>query len=209
MNVFKRFANIVSANVNSALDKMEDPKKMINLMIDQMEETAIEARASLAEKTATLTTLSRQVKETEEAIGRWADRARLAVEKDNDALAREAIMEKRKLEEQLKGLKESMSTMDGIIASLKDQLGEIEAKLGEMKAKRNDLANRAVNKALSLTPEELQARIERWEAEANIACGGSKASKSTRETFEEMEADKAVEDELAALKAAAGKTEAK
>ena len=143
MNVFKRFANIVSANVNSALDKMEDPKKMINLMIDQMEETAIEARASLAEKTATLTTLSRQIKETEEAIGRWADRARLAVEKDNDALAREAIMEKRKLEEQLKGLKESMSTMDGIIVSLKDQLGEIEAKLGEMKAKRNDLANRA------------------------------------------------------------------
>ena len=36
MNVFKRFANIVSANVNSALDKMEDPKKMINLMIDEM-----------------------------------------------------------------------------------------------------------------------------------------------------------------------------
>lgn len=225
MNVFKRFANIVSANVNSALDKMEDPKKMINLMIDQMEETAIEARASLAEKTATLTTLSRQVKETEEAIGRWADRARLAVEKDNDALAREAIMEKRKLEEQLKGLKESMSMMDGIIVSLKDQLGEIEAKLGEMKAKRNDLANRAAaakekmrnNETLKSADgddfarrfEELQARIERWEAEANIACGGSKASKSTRETFEEMEADKAVEDELAALKAAAGKTEAK
>ena len=41
MNVFKRLSDIVSSNINSALDKMEDPKKMISLMIDEMEETAI------------------------------------------------------------------------------------------------------------------------------------------------------------------------
>ena len=219
MNVFKRFATIVSANVNSALDKMEDPKKMVNLMIDQMEETAIEARASLAEKAATLTTLKRQAKECEEAIARWAERARLAVEKENDALAREAIVEKKALEGQLKNINGNISTMENIISSLKEQLGEVEGKLEEMKSKRTELLNRAqaakekLRNSESLKAadssdfsrrfEELQARIERWEAEAEVY--SSTKSKSTKDSFEQMEEDKAVEDELAALKAQAMK----
>ena len=76
MNVFKRLSDIVSSNINSALDKMEDPKKMISLMIDEMEETAIGVRSSIAEKTAAQTTLEREIKSKEEAITRWALRAK-------------------------------------------------------------------------------------------------------------------------------------
>ena len=89
MNVFRRMSDIISSNVNSALDKMEDPKKMINLMIDKMEETSVSIRASIAEKLAALTTLDRQIKEAEEAAGRWAERAKLALKKENDELAYE------------------------------------------------------------------------------------------------------------------------
>ena len=98
MNVFKRFSDIVSSNINSALDKMEDPKKMIALMIDQMEETAIDLRASIAEKSAALATLERQCAETGDSIARWSGRARLALEKGREDLAREAIAEKKALE---------------------------------------------------------------------------------------------------------------
>lgn len=219
MNVFKRVHDIVSSNVNSALDKMEDPKKMINLMISEMEETEIQLKASIAAHTAELSTLSRQIKEAEEASTRWAERASLAVEKDNDGLAREAIAEKNSINAKVKQLKENASTLENIIASMKEQLSEIDSKLEEMKAKRSSLTARAqaakekirtnetIKEADSVKYaqrfEELQARIERWEAEAKVFSAPSKSEvKSTKQTFEEMENEKAINDELAALKAA-------
>lgn len=215
MNVFRRMSDIISSNVNSALDKMEDPKKMINLMIDKMEETSVSIRASIAEKLAAMTTLERQIRQTEEAAGRWAERAKLALKKENDELAREAVIEKRKLEEQISALNESRSTISSITASLKEQLDQVNAKLAEMKTKRDDLVSRANaakekirnNETLRESEsadfarkfEELQARIERWEAEAKVS-GKSAAQKTVRETFEEMETDAAVEAELEKLK---------
>lgn len=215
MNVFRRMSDIISSNVNSALDKMEDPKKMINLMIDKMEETSVSIRASIAEKLAAMTTLERQIRQAEEAAGRWAERAKLALKKENDELAREAVIEKRKLEEQISALNESRSTISSITASLKEQLDQVNAKLAEMKAKRDDLVSRANaakekirnNETLRESEsadfarkfEELQARIERWETEAKVS-GKSAAQKTVRETFEEMETDAAVEAELEKLK---------
>lgn len=215
MNVFRRMSDIISSNVNSALDKMEDPKKMINLMIDKMEETSVSIRASIAEKLAAMTTLERQIREAEEAAGRWAERAKLALKKENDELAREAVIEKRKLEKQISTLNESRSTISSITASLKEQLDQVNAKLAEMKTKRDDLISRANaakekirnNETLRESEsadfarkfEELQARIERWEAEAKVS-GKSAAQKTVRETFEEMETDAAVEAELEKLK---------
>lgn len=215
MNVFRRMSDIISSNVNSALDKMEDPKKMINLMIDKMEETSVSIRASIAEKLAAMTTLERQIREAEEAAGRWAERAKLALKKENDELAREAVIEKRKLEEQISALNESRSTISSITASLKEQLDQVNVKLAEMKTKRDDLVSRANaakekirnNETLRESEsadfarkfEELQARIERWEAEAKVS-GKSAAQKTVRETFEEMETDAAVEAELEKLK---------
>lgn len=218
MNVFKRLSDIVSSNINSALDKMEDPKKMISLMIDEMEETAIGVRSSIAEKAAAQTTLEREIKSKEEAITRWADRAKMAVDKGNDDLAREAIAEKKALEKQLVSLKSNLEVLKGIIVSLREQLSQVEAKLEEVKAKRDELLVRAkaakekmkTNEVVKNAEssefarkfEELQARIERWEAEAKVFsdCSSSKV-KGTSETFEEMERNKEIEDELDALKA--------
>lgn len=218
MNVFKRLSDIVSANINSALDKMEDPKKMISLMIDEMEETAIEVRSSIAEKTAAQTTLEREIKSKEEAITRWTERAKIAVDKGNDDLAREAIAEKKTLEKQLVSLKSNLEVLKGIIVSLREQLSQVETKLEEIKGKRDELLARAkaakekmkTNEVVKNAEssefarkfEELQARIERWEAEAKVFSEGSSSKvKGTSETFEEMEKNKEIEDELTALKA--------
>ena len=162
---------------------MEDPKKMIALMIDQMEETAIDLRASIAEKSAALATLERQCAESRDSIARWSGRARLALEKGREDLAREAIAEKKALESHLATLEGNADTLRSIVASLQEQLAQVEARLEEMKARRNDLA-----------------------AEAK-ACAPASASKSTRQTFEDMEKDKAIDDELAALKAAMNRQE--
>ena len=131
-------SDIVSANINDVLDKIEDPEKMINLMIGEIEETVISLKASIAEKEGARTTLSRQIKECEEAVKRWSERSRLAVEKGSDELAREAIKEKLALIRQITSLKESLSNLESIIASLKEQLSKAVSKLEEMKEKESE-----------------------------------------------------------------------
>jgi len=217
MNVFKRMADIFNANMNSALDKLEDPKKMINLMINEMEETEIQIRGSIAEKSAELTTLKRELQGHVDSAARWAERAALAVEKDNDDLAKEAILEKKKANEKAEMLKSNLSTLENIVISLKEQLAQVNDKLTEMKSKRSELLARAeaakekmkTNETLKEADstkymqrfEELQARIEKWEAEAKAFSSASEI-KTTRETFEDLEREKELNEELAALKAA-------
>ena len=215
MNVFKRMGDIISSNVNSMLDKMEDPKKMINLMITEMEDTEREIRMSIAEKTAEGESIRRNLESVNAATARWAERASLAVDNGNDDLAREAIIEKKKSSETAAILEKDLTTLDNIIVSLKEQLSEVSAKLTEMKAKRTELVERAaaaknkmkVNETLREADsvryakkfEELQSRIEKWEAEAKIFSPDAKV-KTAGESFEEMELSRDVEAELSALK---------
>ena len=142
----------------------------------------------------------------------------MAVDKGNDDLAREAIAEKKTLEKQLVSLKSNLEVLKGIIVSLREQLSQVETKLEEVKGKRDELLARAkaakekmkTNEVVKNAEssefarkfEELQARIERWEAEAKVFSEGSSSKvKGTSETFEEMERNKEIEDELTALKA--------
>ena len=79
MNVFKRIADIFNSNVNSVLDRIEDPAKMINLMITELQDTHTKARSSAAARKAEKASLITEKNELTKAIERWEERARLAV----------------------------------------------------------------------------------------------------------------------------------
>ena len=103
-NIFSRFRDIVSANINAMLDKAEDPEKMVRLMIQEMEDTLVEIKASCAGAMAGAKRIERALGEARDRAGRWAEKAELALAKNREDMAREALLEKRRLLERAETL---------------------------------------------------------------------------------------------------------
>ncbi|MDY4611520.1 MAG: PspA/IM30 family protein [Sphaerochaetaceae bacterium] len=215
MNAFKRMKNIINSNVNSTLDKMEDPQKMIRLMIAELEETLAKARTSLAARIADKTARAEEKKQLEASLRRWEDRAKLAVEKGRDDLAREALIEKKHVSERLQVLSDELAQYEGIIASQQDQIVKLQEKLQEIRDKERTLVARAYHakekkkvvetlratdsSAMCQKFSDLESKIERMEADAEMA--GFTGSKGTEAQFAEMEKNDEIEAELNKLKA--------
>src|SRR5580700_263798 len=97
MHIFSRFRDIVNSNINSMLDQAEDPEKMIRLIIQEMEETEIEIKASCASAMAARKTADRTLAGRRRQADEWEKRAKLAMEKGREDLAREALLQKHQL----------------------------------------------------------------------------------------------------------------
>jgi phage shock protein A len=214
MQMFKRIADIFNSHVNSALDKLEDPAKMISLMITELEDTQTKARSSMAARKAEQTSLEREKAEFEKSVLRWEDRAKLAITNGREDLAREALLEKKHAAEQIKRIEEQLANLTSILASQSAQLTQIADKLKEVKDKQQILVQRArsakekkqVAQTLKSSDSadlarkfsELESKIERMEADAEMA--GYHGKPSASDEFAKMESDEAIEAELASLK---------
>ena len=94
MSVFKRIKDIVNSNINSLLDKAEDPEKMMKLMISEIDKAIIDTKASTSGKMADLKSVEKRIADTEKAVSRWQERTELAIVKGSDEMAKEAIKER-------------------------------------------------------------------------------------------------------------------
>jgi phage shock protein A len=216
MKTFKRLKDIVNANVHAKLDKIEDPEKMIRYMLTEMEETLVEAKSATAEKMANHAVIEQEIKQAKDLLGRWENRAKLAVEKDRDDLAREALVEKNRVVRRLASLEEELLQMQSIIDSMQEQIVKLEEKREEVRDKQRMLVQRAyhakekkkvVETLKQINAEatyrkfsELEEKIERMEADAEMA-GFSGAGLSKEKEFSQMENDEEIEAELASMKA--------
>lgn len=217
MGIFTRFRDIVSSNMNSMLDRAEDPDKMIKLMIREMEDTLIEIKSSCAGVIASRKKVQRKLDEILERMRLWAQRAELAVSKGRDDLAREALLEKRRFEELGDSLDRESSGHTDLIQQYQDDITELEAKLSSAKEKKRVLAQRhrkAQNKKRAQEDirrmdssdtmsrfDHLESRIERMEAEADLVNYGK--NQTVDEEFDGLATDDEIEKELAKIKAAA------
>ncbi len=214
MGVFTRFRDIISSNINAMLDRAEDPEKLIRLMIREMEDTLVELKAACAGVMATRKKIQRQMDEARSRETLWEDRARLAVEKGRDNLAREALQEKRRFTRMTQSLETELGDLQRLVAQYQDDIRQLDEKLTKAREKQRVLAQRhirAVGKRKAQEEirrmdsyetiakfDDLENRIERMEAEADLVNYGRKPT--LEEAFEKLY-DNDIEKELAALKA--------
>lgn len=213
MNAFRRIHDIFGSNVNHALDKLEDPAKMIRYTIVEMEKSLDKAKASAAETKANISAREAEYKAQKEAAGRWDVRAQLAVKNGKDDLAREAIGEKQNAASKAAALETEIAELKNINASQEGQIIKLTEKLNEVKSKERTLVARAqhakekikIEKQINSTDcgaaikrfNEMEEKVERLEAEAAVAA----KSYENESKFTEMENNESVESELQALKA--------
>ena len=184
MGIFTRFRDIISANINAMLDKAEDPEKLIKLMIREMEDTLVEIKASCAGVMADGKKIERQLEEAQSREKQWRERAELAVNKARDDLAREALVEKRRYTDRSDALKRQLEECESLVAQYQDDIRQLEEKLGTARERQRVLVQRHIhanrkkraqqeirrmNSAEAVIKfEELENRIERMEAEADL-----------------------------------------
>ena len=154
MGVFSRFMDIINSNINSILDHAEDPEKMIKLMINEMEDTIIEIKTNCAAAIGAENTAKRKLAELEGLVDRWQKRAELAIEKGRDDLAREALIEKKRLSAELDRLRTESQHYSQQVAKYKDDIAKLEEKLESAKAKYKTMREQAAREAEARRKEQ-------------------------------------------------------
>ncbi len=217
MGIFTRFRDIISANLNAMLDKAEDPEKMIKLMIQEMEDTLVEIKASCAGVMAQRKRTGRAFEEAQGQAEKWGRKAALAVDKGREDLAREALLEKRRFNDQATSLENEAAECDALIDQYQSEIIQLEEKLNTAKEKQRILIQRHIHARKKRRAEgeirrfdsadamlrfdKFESRVERMEAEAGLINYGRKSrGESLEDRFADLESDEEIEKELAALR---------
>ena len=214
MSIFSRFNDIISSNINSMLDKAEDPEKLIRLMIREMEDTLVEIKASCAGSMAQLAKSNRELADVREKLDRWTERAQLAIDRGRDDLAREALLEKRAVQKRTEALEEEAVRIQEIVLQYKNDIKELESKLEQARNKHKVLIQRHVRarqsqavqssirkvdtKTAMMKFDSFEQRIDRMEADADLVNYGVK--KDLDSQFADLERDEDIEKELEELR---------
>jgi phage shock protein A len=165
MGVFSRFTDIINANINSLLEKAEQPDKMIKLIIQEMEETTVELRSTTAQYIAEKKSLMRQIRQLDNEIEHWQQKAELALSKNREDLAKLAIQAKHKALKQLNELTEQQSSIEKHLDDLQRDNQSLQQKLSEAKNKQKAYI---IRQQSAQTRLKMREKSEQYDVEAAI-----------------------------------------
>lgn len=215
MGLFARASDILSSNLNALLDKAEDPEKLIRMMVREMEDVLIEVKASCAGAMATKRRIQRELEDTRARASAWQSKAKLAVEKGRDNLAREALLERRRYVERAEALEEELDQVENLVNQYHVDITQLEEKLDAVRERERVMVQRHIHAQRKLRAqhevrrldtsnamarfEAFEQHLDRMEAEADLVNYGRK--RTLDEEFALLENDE-IEKELEALRTA-------
>jgi len=221
MSIFSRFTDIINANINSLLEKAEDPEKIIRLMIQEMEDTLVEIRSAAAKCIADRKEQRRYADFLEREQQGWAKRAELAVRQGREDLARAALGEKQTLADEAEQIGRETKMLDEQLEKFNSDISQLQSKLTDAKTRQRSIVIRHKTASTQLAArkhihddkidemlfrfENAERRIDRVEAQGESLDMGRR--RGLADEIAGLEDDDRVEDALAALKAKVSKTE--
>lgn len=143
MGLFDRFRRVVKSNINDMISKAEDPEKMLNQLITDMNQQLIESKKSVASAIADEKKLERQVNENRNQAQEWERKAMMALKAGKEDLAREALSRKQEYEQYAEQLNEQWEGQHQSVEKLKESLRGLQQKIEEAQRKKNLLVARS------------------------------------------------------------------
>jgi len=225
MGIFSRLNRVIKSNLNALIDQAEDADKMIGQTVTDMKSALKLARKDLIEAMGSAKRLEKKEKDLEQEAVDWEQKAILALERDDEDLAREALRRKSRTLREAQNVRARVAEQTSAANAMKAQLERIEEKLDDLKARQKTLGAQ-VRRARSQQPDPAQpmgdrlgggafSDLERMadqidqldaEVEAHQLLDDPKSAEleARFSALESEEGDDEIDDELAALKAKLG-----
>ncbi len=214
MGLFDRLSRVVRANLNDMVSKAEDPEKILEQAVTDMQEDLVQLRQAVARAIAEQRQTEQRYSKEQSEASKWEQRAKLALTKGDENLAREALKRKKDLTETATILKQQLDQQGTQVESLRKNLMALESKISEAKTKKNMLqarvkaakANEDLQKTLGgINTGGSMAAFERMEEkvvqlEARSQAYSELGGMGIENEFAKLEAGSDVDDELEALK---------
>jgi phage shock protein A len=220
-SVLRRIVDLIRTSLNALIDRAEDPEKMLDQMMRDLQGSYDRSRTEVARVLAEKHRLQAQTQQAEADASEWERRAVLALKSGDESLARKALERKRGYAEVAQGFRTQLEEQAAVAEKLKEALRGLENKLAEARVKRSllsarhkrALAQRRIHQALEAAGSptafenlaRLESRIEEMEAESLAAA--ELGAGELEEKFRELDAGD-VEDDLLRLKAKLGEPKA-
>jgi phage shock protein A len=218
--LFERIVRVAKSYANALVSSVEDPEKVLDQAVEDMQNDLIKLRQAAAEVTASEKRMQAKYDQAQKTADEWYRRAELALSKGDEELAREALTRKKAYQENADMLKSQLQQQGGAVETIVGNMRTLESKLAEAKMKKDTLKARAqsaksaraisdmvgglsTGSALSAF-EKMEEKVLSLEAEADAATMLS-APDDLESKFKQLEGSN-VDDDLEAMRAKLGTT---
>ncbi|XQF93094.1 PspA/IM30 family protein [Pseudoalteromonas espejiana] len=216
MSIFNRINDVIQSNIVAMLDKAEDPEKLLNLMLNEMQDALNECRSTAAALLCEEKILKRQITNKEKDLTAWQSKAELAIEKSRDDLAKSALVEKQRVADAITAKNNQLTAVKESVVKITDDCERLQQKIVQAKAKQAQLMKRhdvvvarekvsiqlhsdKVAHALSRF-EMIEQKVEGIEAQVE-AYEPTNTAQTTAEKIDSLVKNEEIEAQLARLKA--------
>ena len=218
MGIFSRFKRAVKSNLNDMISRAENPEKMLNQLIQEMNEQLIQAKKQVAQAIADEKKLEREMRRNKASADDWGQKAVLAVKAGKDDLAKEALVRQQEYNEYNVQYSNEWEAQHSTVEKLKESLRQLQVKIDEAQRKKNLLIARAkraeAQKNIQKTMgsigntsafgafDKMSNKVEQLEMEAEAAeelsqiDTASKEDNSIEKQFKELEAPESSADKM-------------
>lgn len=215
MGLFDRLGRVIRANLNSLISQAEDPEKILEQTVIDMQDDLIKLRQAVAQAIATQKRTERQCSQSQTTADEWYQRAQLALKKGDENLAREALSRRKTYQDTAEALRAQVQQQSAIVTQMKQNMVTLERKLADAKTKkdmyiaraRSAKASQQINEMLNnMGTKNAMAAFERMEEKVlQLEARSEAIAELTNDTLEKqfasLESGSGVDEELAALKA--------
>lgn len=212
MGLIDRILRVFRANINSLIKGAEDPEKILEQTVKEMQDNLVQLRQGVAQAIATQKRTERQAAQAQSTAEEWYRRAQLALQQGNESLAREALRKRKAYQDTATELSNHIDSQKTVVARLKNNMQGLEIKISEAKTKKDMYIARARSAQASYRLQEMlgevtsnQNAFERMEEKVLEIEARSEAQQLSRnddleKKFAALEDSKEIDSELTAMK---------